>query len=100
MAGLSDEMAAFMAGISERTLYNYQKKNPDFVQRKARLKNSSEAKARITLYANLHKLPAALWFLERKVPTEFSPKHLHKHSGKVAFDFSEEAAARRKKYVK
>ncbi len=39
MLGCTDEEACFAANISKQTLYNYQDKNPEFIDRKETLKS-------------------------------------------------------------
>jgi hypothetical protein len=43
--GATDAMACFYAGISRQTLYNYQEKHPDFVDRKEALKKWMDMRA-------------------------------------------------------
>lgn len=47
--GCSDLEACFYADISKQTLYNYQDKNPSFVDRKEALKKNPVLKARKTV---------------------------------------------------
>ena len=68
----TDEEACFYAGIAPRTLYNYQKENPEFVQRKEALKEKPILLARRTAVENLNTLAGAHWYLERKRKKEFS----------------------------
>lgn len=72
--GTSDKEACFYAGISTGALYDYQKKNPDFLKRKKELKQKPVLKARRTLFNDLDKPETAKWFLERKRRKEFGPK--------------------------
>ncbi len=74
--GATDIQACFCAGISKQTLYNYQKKNPEFVDRKEALKSNLGLIAK-TVIANKIKsgdTNDARWYLERKEPEEFSAK--------------------------
>lgn len=70
--GCSDIEACFHAGISNNTLYNYQKDNPDFLERKKRLKANPVMKARSTIVKDLDSVDTAKWFAERKIKEEFS----------------------------
>ena len=74
--GCSDAEACFFAGISKQTLYDYQEKNPEYVDRKALLKEKMVLKAR-TVVANAlnnEDKDMARWFLERKRKQEFSAR--------------------------
>lgn len=70
--GGSDSEACFYANISKQTLYNYQKENPEFVDRKEALKEKPILKARQTVVRALDDPKDAQWFLERKRKEEFS----------------------------
>jgi len=70
--GGSDSEACFYANISKQTLYNYQKENPEFVDRKEALKEKPILKARQTVVKALDDPKDAQWFLERKRKEEFS----------------------------
>lgn len=74
--GCSDIEASLYANISPRTLYHYQKENPDFLQRKQQLKEKPVLKARAAIVGALDKndLDIAKWYLERKRKTEFSTR--------------------------
>ncbi len=68
----TDKEACSLAGISEKTLYNYQKNNPDFLQQKQQWKNEVILKAREQLVKAIEKDGRlALRYLERKLPQEF-----------------------------
>ena len=70
--GGSDLEACFYAGISKSTLYNYQKENEDFLERKEALKESTILLARQEVIKGLKNNPdLCLKYLERKCP-EFS----------------------------
>lgn len=71
--GGSDEEACFYAGIGKSTLYNYQKGNPEFVERKEALKERPILKARQTVVKSLDDPNHAFKFLERKRRQEFAP---------------------------
>ena len=73
--GASDEEACFYADISKQTLYDYQKKVPEFIDRKEALKQRPILLARKTVVENLSKdADLSLKFLERKKKDEFSVK--------------------------
>lgn len=67
--GGTDEEACFYAGIGKSTLYNYQEKSPDFVERKEALKLKPVLKARQTMIKDLDNVDSAKWYLEKKEPT-------------------------------
>ena len=71
--GCTDREACLNADISERTLYNYQESNPEFVQRKEALKDNPIRLARKTVFdkmADDGKL--AMDYLKHKKSDEFS----------------------------
>ena len=72
--GCTDIEACFYAKISESTLYNYQEKHPEFVERKKQLKERLVFQARTVIADSLnHKDEStARWYLERKRREEFS----------------------------
>lgn len=72
--GASDREACFIANISHQTLYNFQEKYPDFVDRKAALKEMTKYKARKVVAEAIEKndIQQANWYLERKAKDEFS----------------------------
>ena len=72
--GCTDIEACLFAGISKQTLYNYQKKNPEFVDRKAQLKETPVLKARSVVMKALNEddKQTGQWLLERKKRNEFS----------------------------
>jgi hypothetical protein len=68
----TDKEACSLAGISEKTLYNYQNRNPDFIQQKQAWKNEVILKAREQLVKAIENNGRlALKYLERKLPKEF-----------------------------
>lgn len=69
--GGSDREATFYAGINLDTLYEYQKRNPDFTERKEALKNRPVLKARETVVNSLNKPQHAEWYLEKRQRDEF-----------------------------
>lgn len=74
--GCPDLEACLLAGIGKTTLYDYQKENPEFVERKEALKNSTTLQARRNLAASIASgdLMDSKWYLERKAKNEFSTK--------------------------
>lgn len=100
---MTDEEACLHAHISPRALYDYQKDNQEFLQRKQALKNNPVMLARKALVESLklRKIKTldkngnvveidvtvdpnlALKYLERKAKKEFSPQMGIEHSGNV-----------------
>ena len=76
----SDHQACFYAGISTSTLYNYQNKNPEFLERKELLKTSMGFKAKQVISKALDNEDSkvAMWLLERKEPKTYSSKYINK----------------------
>ena len=74
--GCSDLEACLFADIGKTTLYNYQNENPEFVERKEKLKEKLVLKARTVIAESLNKQDenTAKWYLERKKKEEFSTK--------------------------
>lgn len=73
--GCSDAEACCFANISTTTLYNYQKTNPEFIERKEMLKNKPILEARNTVVQNLRKDPKlALEYLKAKKKDEFGQR--------------------------
>lgn len=76
--GGSDEEACFYAGISKQTLYDYQKKHPEFIDRKEALKEKPILLARQTAVKKLTESYAnAMDYLSRKRKSEFSSRTEH-----------------------
>lgn len=74
--GCSDLEACLFADISKQTLYDYQAKHPEFVDRKAMLKETLILKARSVIATSLNNKDenTAKWLLERKRKQEFSTR--------------------------
>lgn len=72
--GCSDEEASSFAEIAVSTLYNYQKKNPDFLEWKQQLKEKPILKARNTVVKNLDDPKIALEYLKAKKKDEFGTR--------------------------
>lgn len=72
--GCSDLEACLFADIGKTTLYNYQNENPEFVERKEKLKEKLVLKARsvIAKALNNNEIDIAKWYMERKRKSEFS----------------------------
>ncbi len=71
--GCSDREACLWADIAEATLYVYQEKNPEFVERKEALKETPILEARKSVLNGVKKDPdLALKLLERKKKGEYS----------------------------
>lgn len=78
--GCSDNEACIYADITPATLYNYQKRYPDFVDRKNMLKDKPILKARTAIDKALtsddekERNITARWLLEHKKSDEFNTK--------------------------
>lgn len=74
--GSDDASACLYAGIGNQTLYNYQERHPEFVERKKQLKAQQVFKARAVIENALNNddTTTARWLLERKCKDEFSTK--------------------------
>jgi len=71
--GCTDGEACFYADISQETLYEYQRKFPEFIHRKESLKQKPILQARQSVVKSFEGNPElALKFLERKLKKEFS----------------------------
>lgn len=70
--GLTDEEACAYSDIAPSSLYNYQRENPEFLEKKEKWKKNPIAKAKNTIYKNLDDPKTAQWYLERKCKDEFS----------------------------
>lgn len=84
LMGCSDIEACLYADISKTALYNYQQKNPEFVDQKERWKEQLTLKARTVIADALNKKDenTAKWYLERKKRDEFSTKIENEVTGK------------------
>ena len=75
LLGCSDVEACFYAEIHPDTLYDYQKKNPEYTEQKKLLKSNPILLARRTVVDGLKTdATLALKYLERKLSSEFSLK--------------------------
>jgi hypothetical protein len=67
--GGTDKEACLFADISHQTLYDFQDKFPEFIERKEALKQNPMLKARTTIVAALDKdVNTARWYAERRDP--------------------------------
>ncbi len=73
---LSDAEACIFAGIGESTLYDFQKKNPEFSERKQLLKNHLSMQAKLVIASQINKgdEKIAQWWLERRRKNDYSTK--------------------------
>lgn len=87
----TDKEACDLAGISEKTLYNYQKKNPDFLQQKQQWKSEVAFKAREQLCKAIENDGRlAFRYLVRKCPQEFgSPSIQARYENNDSFGLEE-----------
>ena len=70
--GATDLEACAHAKISMATLYNYQEKNPEFLELKEGLKQRPNLAARKSVVEDLEDNPeTGKWWLERRLPGEF-----------------------------
>jgi hypothetical protein len=73
---LNDLEACLYAGISKKTLYNYQAENPDFYARKELLKSNitMHAKHNVARSIKAGELQESKWHLERVAKQEYSTR--------------------------
>jgi hypothetical protein len=72
--GGTDAEACFYANISKQTLYDYQEKHPEFIDRKEALKEKPFLKARQTIVKSLDNPQYAFEYMKRKKKNEFSER--------------------------
>lgn len=83
--GCTDIEACLWANIAEKTLYLYQEKNPEFIQRKESLKETPVLNSRATVARAVKRDPKlAIDYLARKKKDEFSLRS--EHTGKDGKD--------------
>ena len=70
--GATDREACYYANINPDTLYEYQKRNPEFTEQKEAWKQNPVLKAKNTIFKSLDDPKTAQWYLERKCKEEFS----------------------------
>lgn len=73
LMGCPDTEACLWADINPSTLYHYQEKHPEFIQRKEALRHKPALTARknITQAIEEGDLDRSAWYLERKAKDEF-----------------------------
>lgn len=83
--GMSDREACTYVNICPQTLYNYCNDNPDFLERKERLKDTPKIRAKINIAKALEDGDKEMskWYLERKAKDEFSTKQAFEVAGQV-----------------
>lgn len=76
LMGCSDVEACLYADISKTALYNYQQRNPEFIDKKEQWKEQLTLKARTVIANALNNKDenTAKWYLERKVKNEFGTR--------------------------
>ena len=86
--GCSDREACIYANIAPSTLYEYQKRNPEFTERKADLKEKIVLLARQTVAKAIQNgdEKSAQWLLERKKRKEFAVRTQMELKQVEAFD--------------
>ena len=84
--GCSDVEACVYADIWSSTLYDYQKANPKFAERRDQLRERPVLKARQTVVKNLDAPEHAKWYLERKKKLEFGAKDEGLNLGSVTIN--------------
>lgn len=72
--GGTDEEACFYANISKQTLYDYQDKHPEYIDRKEQLKQKPFLKARQTIVKALDNPQYAFEYMKRKKKEEWSER--------------------------
>jgi hypothetical protein len=73
--GGSKKEAAIYAKISESTLFDYIKDNPEFSEEIEALIQEPILKAKYTIVESLKDVKDAQWYLERKLKSEFSTRN-------------------------
>lgn len=73
LIGATNLEAAHYAGITEKTLYNYIERTPEFVQQIESWKSEPILKAKQTVVKALDEPKNAQWYLEKKAK-DFRPK--------------------------
>lgn len=99
MVGSTDAEACVYAGISTSALYEYQKDNEPFLERKKALKNLPTLRAKKAIVDRLSKdVDLAKWWLVKKLPNEFGDRHI-KALPIPPIDLCEESKKTAAKYV-
>jgi len=73
LLGASYKEASFYSEISEKTLKNYIKSDPELLPQIELWRSQPILKAKQTIIENLHQPKVAMWYLERKAQ-DFKPK--------------------------
>lgn len=89
----TDEEASLYADISPSSLYNYQKINPEFLERKRVLRQTPVLKARQSIIKSLDNPSFAFKYLERKRKQEFGNQISIVSDGPKIFELSKERKA-------
>ena len=71
LIGATNLEAAHYAGITEKTLYNYIEKHPEYLQQIEAYKSEPILKAKQTVAKSLNEAKHAQWYLERKAKKEY-----------------------------
>jgi len=74
LIGATNLEAAHYAGITEKTLYNYIEKHPEYLQVIDALKSEPILKAKQTVVKGLDDIKNSQWYLERKAKAEFAQR--------------------------
>lgn len=100
MLSATDQEACIYVGISPSALYEYQKKNPEFLERKQALKNMPSLRAKKAIVDRLDKdVALAQWWLTRRNKAEFGEEKERLPQQPIQqIDFTEEARKRLAKY--
>jgi hypothetical protein len=97
MLGGTDQEACIYADISPSALYEYQKKNPEFLERKTALKNMPSLRAKKAIVDRLDKdTSLAQWWLIRRNRKEFGDRI--EEPTQVRVELTGEALKRSAKY--
>lgn len=89
----TDEEASLYANISPSSLYNYQKVNAEFLERKRLLRQTPVLRARQTIIKALDNPKYALLYLEKKRRQEFGNQINIINEGPKTFQLSKEKKA-------
>lgn len=76
MNDMNDVEACLYAGIGTTALYDYQKENPEFADRKVQLRSTLALKAKMNIAEVIKKgdVKQSEWWLERRRKDEFSTR--------------------------
>ncbi len=80
----TDKEACLYAGIAPATLYNYQVRNPKFVERKEALRLNPNLMAKKELVEGIKgSIDQARWWAKNKIGDEFGEKTTINHQGRI-----------------